>query len=80
MGTLNEYAVDGPMRGFAIRLNSTRSIACASVTVPEHRQPALGDLDTDVLEVVDPRALDADEVVQVGRVHNRQEHSSHMKA
>ena len=34
VGTLNEYAVDGPMDGLASRLKSTRSIALASVTVP----------------------------------------------
>jgi hypothetical protein len=34
----------------------------------EHRQPALGNLDADVLEVVDAGALDADEIVGVGSV------------
>src|SRR3954447_15158554 len=34
LGTLNEYAVGGPMCGVAIRLNRIRSIAFASVAVP----------------------------------------------
>src|SRR5699024_492378 len=34
----------------------------------EDREAPLGDLDADVLEVVLPRALDADEVMAVGRV------------
>ena len=124
----------GPMCGLPMRLNSTRSIALASVTVPtveravrahpllvhddrgrqpfqdihvrpvhrrheslheravglvdqplrlrrdgaeherrlarsrdagEHRQPPLGDLDADVLQVVRARALDADQIVAV---------------
>ncbi len=33
-GTLNEKALDEPMCGLPRRLNSTRSIALASVTVP----------------------------------------------
>ena len=137
---LNENAFDDPMCGLPRRLNSTRSIAFASVAVPtverefapirswstmiavvspsrtstsgraidgmkslheravglvdqplrlgrdgaeherrlarardarEHRQPALGDLDADVLEVVDARALDADEGVGVGGMSTR---------
>jgi hypothetical protein len=35
----------------------------------EHGEPAFGDLDGDVLEVVLPRSADADEVVAVGWVH-----------
>ena len=34
VGTLNENAVAGPIFGVPSRLNSTRSIALASVTVP----------------------------------------------
>jgi hypothetical protein len=34
VGTLKEYAVDGPMCGLARRLKSTRSMAFASVAVP----------------------------------------------
>jgi hypothetical protein len=37
----------------------------------KHRQPPLGDLDADVLEVVLARALDADQVVAIGRVYSR---------
>src|SRR5829696_6706201 len=33
-GTLNEYALGGPMCGLPSRLNRMRSIAFASVTVP----------------------------------------------
>ena len=32
----------------------------------EHREPALGDLDRDVLEVVDPCPMDSDQVVRIG--------------
>ena len=139
-GTLNEYALGGPMCGFPSRLKRMRSIALASVAVPtvergldahpllvdddrgrqaiqhvhlrprqrrhealhegavglvdqplrlrgdraehqralaragdagEHRQPALRDLDADVLEVVHPRALHADQVVAVGEGQRR---------
>ena len=34
MGTLKENAVGGPTYGSPMRLNSIRSMACASVTVP----------------------------------------------
>jgi hypothetical protein len=34
IGTLNEKAVGGPIRGLPMRLHNTRSIALASVTVP----------------------------------------------
>ena len=57
-----------------IRCDSAAIVPNTSELLPEPetpvntRQPALRDLDADVLEVVHPRALDADEVVAVGCV------------
>ena len=43
----------------------------------EHGQPPLRDLDADVLQVVDARALDADQVVGVGGVGHIRHHATH---
>ena len=43
----------------------------------EHRQPALRDLDADVLEVVLARAMHADQIVAVGNVRRRQPRVHH---
>ena len=59
--------VDQPLRLGGDRAEDQRALARAR-DAGEHRQPALGDLDADVLEVVHPRAVHADEVVAVGSV------------
>ncbi|GAA3163473.1 hypothetical protein GCM10020001_105270 [Nonomuraea salmonea] len=57
-----------------IRCDSAAIVPKTSELLPdpdtprEHRQPALRDLDADVLEVVDAGAVHADEVVGVGGV------------
>ena len=59
--------VDQPLRLGGDRAEHQRALARAG-DAGEHRQPALRDLDADVLEVVDPRALHADQAVAVGVV------------
>ena len=59
--------VDHPLRLRGDRAEHQRALARAG-DAGEHRQPALRDLDADVLEVVHPRALHADQVVAVGDV------------
>ncbi len=62
--------VDQPARLRGDRVEHQRALARARYA-GEHGQPALRDLDADVLEVVDPRALHADQVVSVGDVQLR---------
>ena len=57
--------VDQPLRLRGDGAEHQRRLA-RSGDAGEHRQPPLGDLDADVLEVVLPGALDADQVVAVG--------------
>ena len=67
--SLHERAVglvDQPLRLRRDGAEHQRRLA-RSRDAGEHRQPPLGDLDADVLQVVLPRALDADQVVAVGR-------------
>ena len=59
--------VDHPLRLGGDRAEDQRALA-RSGDAREHRQPPLRELDADVLEVVLPRALDADQVVGVGDV------------
>ena len=59
--------VDQPLRLRGDRAEDQRALARAG-DAGEHRQPALRDLDADVLEVVHARALHADQVVAVGVV------------
>ena len=59
--------VDQPLRLRGDRAEHQRALARAG-DAREHRQPALRDLDADVLEVVDARAVHADQVVAVGGV------------
>ena len=59
--------VDHPLRLRGDRAEHQRALARAG-DAGEHRQPALRDLDADVLEVVLPRAVHADQVVAVGGV------------
>ena len=59
--------VDHPLRLGGDRAEHQRALARAG-DAGEHRQPALRDLDADVLEVVHARALHADQVVAVGDV------------
>ncbi len=57
--------VDHPLRLRGDRVEHQRALARAG-DAGEHRQPALRDLDADVLEVVHARAPHADQVVAVG--------------
>ena len=57
--------VDEALRLGGDRAEDQRALAGAG-HAGEDREPALRDLDADVLEVVDPRALHADQVVAVG--------------
>ncbi len=59
--------VDQPLRLRGDRAEHQRALARAG-DAGEHRQPALRDLDADVLEVVHARAVHADQVVAVGGV------------
>ena len=59
--------VDHPLRLRGDGAEHQRALARAG-DAGEHRQPALRDLDADVLEVVHARALHADQVVAVGVV------------
>ena len=59
--------VDQPLRLGGDRAEHQRALARAG-NAGEHRQPALRDLDADVLEVVHARAVHADQVVAVGGV------------
>ena len=60
--------VDQPLRLGGDRAEHQRALARAR-DAGEHRQPALRDLDADVLEVVHARALHADQVVAVSGGH-----------
>ena len=62
--------VDEPLRLGGDRAEHERRLARAR-DAGEHRQPALRDLDADVLQVVLARALHANQVVLVGRVRGR---------
>ena len=62
--------VDHPLRLRGDRAEHQRALARAG-DAGEHRQPALRDLDADVLEVVHARALHADQIVAVGSVQRR---------
>ena len=62
--------VDQPLRLRRDGAEHQRRLA-RSRDAGEHRQPPLGDLDADVLQVVHPRALDADQVVAVGQLQPR---------
>ena len=62
--------VDQPLRLRGDRAEHQRALARAG-DAGEHRQPALRDLDADVLEVVHARAVHADQVVAVGDVQRR---------
>ena len=59
--------VDQPLRLRGDRAEHQRALARAG-DAGEHRQPALRDLDADVLEVVHARAVHADQIVAVGDV------------
>ena len=59
--------VDQPLRLRGDRVEHQRALARAR-DAGEHRQPALRDLDADVLEVVLARAVHADQIVAVGDV------------
>ena len=59
--------IDQPLRLRRDRAEHQRALARAG-DAGEHRQPALRDLDADVLEVVHARALHADQIVTVGNV------------
>ncbi len=59
--------VDHPLRLRGDRVEHQRALARAG-DAGEHRQPALRELDADVLEVVHARAVHADQVVAVGDV------------
>ena len=68
--TLHEGAVglvDQPLRLRGDRAEHQGGLARAG-DAGEHRQPALGDLDAEVLEVVLARAVHADQIVAVGNV------------
>ena len=69
--------VDHPLRLGGDGAEHQRALARAG-DAGEHRQPALRDLDVDVLEVVDARALHADQVVAVGNVGHAGRHSAHL--
>src|SRR5437899_11541764 len=62
--------VDQPLRLRGDRAEHQRALARAG-DAGEHRQPALRDLDADVLEVVLARAVHADQIVAVGNVQRR---------
>ena len=62
--------VDQPLRLRGDRAEHQRALARAG-DAGEHRQPALRDLDADVLEVVHARAVHADQVVAVGSGQRR---------
>src|SRR6202043_734404 len=62
--------VDQPLRLRGDRVEHQRALARAG-DAGEHRQPALRDLDADVLEIVLARALHADQIVAVGNVQRR---------
>ena len=62
--------VDQPLRLRGDRAEHQRALARAG-DAGEHRQPALRDLDADVLEVVHARAVHADQIVAVAQVHRR---------
>ena len=62
--------VDQPLRLRGDRAEHQRALARAG-DAGEHRQPALRDLDADVLEVVHARAVHADQIVAVGSVRRR---------
>ncbi len=62
--------VDHPLRLRGDRAEHQRALARTG-DAGEHRQPALRDLDADVLEVVLARAMHADQVVAVGSVQRR---------
>ncbi len=62
--------VDHPLGLRGDRAEHERALARAG-DAGEDRQPALRDLDADVLEVVHPRAVHADQVVAVGSVPRR---------
>ena len=62
--------VDQPLRLRGDRAEHQRALARAG-DAGEHRQPALRDLDADVLEVVHARAVHADQIVAVGVVRRR---------
>ena len=62
--------VDQPLRLRGDRAEHQRALARAG-DAGEHRQPALRDLDADVLEVVHARAVHADQIVAVGNVQRR---------
>jgi hypothetical protein len=69
MKPLHESAVglvDQALRLRGDRVEHQRTLARAG-DAGEHRQPALGEFDVDVFEVVFARAGDADGVVAVGR-------------
>jgi hypothetical protein len=62
--------VDHPLGLRGDRAEHQRALARAG-DAGEHRQPALRDLDADVLEVVHARAVHSDQVVAVGDVQRR---------
>ena len=62
--------VDQPLRLSGDRPEHQRALARAG-DAGEHRQPALRNLDADVVEVVHARAMHADQVVAVGSVRRR---------
>jgi hypothetical protein len=62
--------VDQPLRLRGDRVEHQRALARAG-DAGEHRQPALRDLDAEVLEVVLARAVHADQIVAVGNVQRR---------
>ena len=75
--------VDHPLRLGGDRAEHERALA-GSGDAGEHRQPPLGDLEADVLEVVHARALHADQVVavgdvQLGRLRLRRGHGAHAR-
>jgi hypothetical protein len=62
--------VDQPLRLRGDRVEHQGALPRARDT-GEHRQPALRDLDADVLEVVLPRAVHADQILPVGDAQRR---------
>jgi hypothetical protein len=60
--------VDEPLRLGRDRAEHERALARPGHP-GEHRQPALGDLDAHVLEVVFPGTMDTDQVVTVSDMH-----------
>ena len=65
--------VDQPLRLRGDRAEHQRALARAR-DAGEHRQPALRELDADVLEVVHARAVHADQIVAVGKLQLRRLH------